>query len=79
MTHRETTSAHGQVKEGPPPQLRTELEDAEIKDILDRVLDGCISFDPLVRIQLSSIDLQGREKRVVVAPERRKKRFMISR
>ncbi|MGE5324631.1 MAG: hypothetical protein ACM3SW_17325 [Actinomycetota bacterium] len=59
--------------------LHVQLEDAELKDILDRVLDGCITFDPWVRIRLSSLEVNRTGERIIVAPERRRKPFVVPR
>lgn len=61
------------------PSLRVQLEDVELKDILDRVLDGCIVFDPSVRIRLAAFEVIRSGKKVSVAPERRHKPFVIPR
>ena len=59
--------------------LRIQLEDAGLKEILDRVLEGCISFDPSVRIRLATLEMCGDGQRVVVAPERRRAPFVLPR
>lgn len=59
------------------PNLRVQLEDVELKDILDRVLDGCIRFDPSVRIRLAAVVVGRSGERVIVAPERRRTPFVI--
>ena len=59
--------------------MRTSLEDASIREILDRILDGCIAFDPLTRFRLTLTDFAGARVRVVLAPERRRKPFTIPR
>lgn len=59
------------------PYLRIQLEDVELMDILDRVLDGCITFDPGVRIRLAALGVSRSGERVSVAPERRRKPFVI--
>jgi hypothetical protein len=57
--------------------LRTEAQDASLLDILDRILDKGIVFEPLVRIMLSETNFQTRDHRIVIAPERRNKPFIV--
>lgn len=59
------------------PCLRVQLEDVELKDILDRVLDGCIVFSPSVRVRLAAFEVSRSGGKVSVAPERRHKPFVI--
>jgi hypothetical protein len=59
------------------PYLRTELEEASVRDILDRILDGCIAFDPAARFVLTMTDFKTGSARVVVSPERRRLPFII--
>lgn len=59
--------------------LRIQLEDAGLKEILDRVLEGCITFDPSVRVRLSTLEIAGDGQTVVVAPERRRAPFVVPR
>lgn len=59
------------------PSLRVQLEDVELKEILDRVLDGCIVFDPSVRVRLAAFEVSRSGQKVSVAPERRHKPFVI--
>lgn len=57
--------------------LRTNPEDASLKDILERILTGVIVFEPLSRLVLTKTDLKNTATRVVVAPERRQRPFII--
>ncbi|HXW15977.1 MAG TPA: gas vesicle protein GvpJ [Terriglobia bacterium] len=63
--------------EGGRLRLRAETEDASLADILDRILDKGIVLDPWVRVVLGATDLRSRNNRIVVAPERRRKPFII--
>lgn len=57
--------------------LRTNPEDAGLREILERILDGIIVFEPSIRLLLSMTDLTRAATRVVVAPERRHKLFVV--
>jgi len=59
--------------------LRSPTDEASIIDILDRILDKGIVPDPSVRLLLSGIDLCSAKFRIVVAPERRRRPFIIPR
>ena len=59
--------------------LRTNTEDASLKDILERILTGVIIFEPLARLMLIKIDLKSDATRVVLAPERRHRPFIVPR
>jgi len=59
------------------PHLRVPTGDASIIDLLDHILDKGILIDPSVRLLLSGIDLRSPEFRIVVAPERRRRPFVI--
>lgn len=59
--------------------LRTNPEDASLKDILERILTGVIVFEPLARLMLIKTDLKSDATRVVVAPERRHQPFIVPR
>jgi hypothetical protein len=56
--------------------LRINTEDVGLRDILERILTGVIVFDPSARLLLTTIDLTA-ATRVVVAPERRHRPFII--
>jgi hypothetical protein len=57
--------------------LRTNPEDAGLKDILERILNGVIVFEPSDRLLLSMNDLSTVATRVVVTPERRHRPFIV--
>ena len=59
--------------------LRTNTEDAGLKEILERILTGVIVFDPSSRLLLIVTDLKNATTRVVVAPERRHRPFIVTR
>ena len=59
--------------------LRTNTEDAGLRDILERILNGVIIFEPLARLLLSKTDLKSTVTRVVIAPERRHFPFIVPR
>jgi hypothetical protein len=60
-------------------QLRTKTEDAGLREILERILTGVIVFEPLTRLLLIKADLKSTAARVVVAPERRHRPFIVPR
>lgn len=60
-----------------PPFLRTSPEEISANDILDRILEGCIAFDPTTRILLVKTDFVRERPRVIVARERRRHPFRI--
>jgi hypothetical protein len=53
-------------------RFRVDVSDASLTEILDRVLDGGIVFEPSVRFFLYLINFEDSETRVVVAPDRRR-------
>ena len=57
--------------------LRTATEDASLGEILDRILDKGIVLEPWARVISGLTDFRASGKRVVVAPERRRKPFII--
>lgn len=57
--------------------LRIDPEDASLIDILDRILDKGIVLDPWVRIMLGAANLGKMDNRIVLAPERRRKPFVL--
>lgn len=59
------------------PHLRTDTEDAGLKEILERILTGVIVFEPSSRLLLIVTDLKKAATRVVVAPERRHRPFIV--
>ena len=59
--------------------IRTSLDEASTREILDRVLDGCVIFDALTRFLLPLTDFTGNGVHVALAPERRRRPFIISR
>jgi len=59
--------------------LRTNTEDAGLKDILERILTGVIVFEPSDRLLLMMNDLKNAATRVVVAPESRHRPFIVPR
>jgi hypothetical protein len=59
------------------PHLRTNPEDAGLKEILERILNGVIVFAPSDRLLLMMNDLKAVATRVVVAPERRHRPFIV--
>jgi hypothetical protein len=59
--------------------LQIKTEEAGLREILERILTGVIVFDPLARLQLTMTDLKSAAARVVVAPERRLRPFIVPR
>lgn len=57
--------------------FKAEPEDATLIEILDRILDKGIVLDPWVRIISGTTDLRTADNRIVVAPERRRKAFVV--
>ena len=57
--------------------FRTDPEDASLPEIIDRILDKGIVFDPSIRLGLGITDLCATGNRVVVARERRRKPFIV--
>jgi hypothetical protein len=62
-----------------PLHLRTNPEDVGLKEILERILGGVIVIEPSDRLLLMMTDLKTLATRVVVAPERRRRPFIIPR
>lgn len=58
--------------------VRASREESTLKEIFDRILDGCLVFDPLSRFLLNFTNFSGDRVRVVVAPERRDKPFTVA-
>ncbi len=56
---------------------RNEPKNASLQEILDRILGGIIVFAPSARLQLGTTDLTRDAVHVVLAPERRRKAFII--
>ena len=59
--------------------LRTKTEDAGLREILERILNGVIVFDPLARLLLTKTDLKSAPTRVIITPERRHLPFIVPR
>jgi hypothetical protein len=59
--------------------LRTKTEDAGLREILERILTGVIIFEPSARLLLTMTDLKSAATRVVIAPERRHRPFIVPR
>jgi hypothetical protein len=59
--------------------LRTDTEDVGLREILERILTGVIVFEPSARLLLTVTDLKNAATRVVVAPERRYRPFIVPR
>ena len=57
--------------------LRVEPEKADIRDILDRILEKGIVLNPRDRIVLGGVNLHTKGNHIVVARERRRKPFII--
>jgi Gas vesicle protein len=57
--------------------LRTSSEDCSVIEILDLILDKGIVFEPWIKIALASTELNAIGGRFVVAPERRRKPFIV--
>ncbi|HET9792396.1 MAG TPA: hypothetical protein VJV96_20960 [Candidatus Angelobacter sp.] len=57
--------------------LRADIDNVQTMEILARILDGCIAFDPYSRVLLSTTDFTTTDLRIVVGPERRRRRFNI--
>jgi hypothetical protein len=56
---------------------KTDPENAKLADILDRILDKGIVLEPWARIVSGRVDLSTADNRIVVAPERRRKIFVV--
>jgi len=56
---------------------RTEPEDSSLRDILDRILDKGIVLEAWARVVASMIDFRTMGNRIIVAPERRRKAFVV--
>ena len=60
-----------------PLRLRSSSDDASLIDLLDRILDKGIILDPFNRLAMAGYDLRASNSRVVVAPERRRRPFVV--
>jgi Gas vesicle protein len=60
-----------------PLHLRIDPEDASLIDILDRIMDKGIVLDPWVRVMLGAANLRKMDNRIVLAPERRRRPFLL--
>lgn len=58
-------------------ELRAENDTTGTREILDKILDGCIAFDPRSRILLGTANFTAKKLRIVVAPERRHRPFIM--
>jgi hypothetical protein len=58
-------------------RLHPEPEDTSLTEVLERILDKGIVLDPWVRVVLGATDLRSKDNRLVVAPERRRKPFIV--
>jgi hypothetical protein len=58
-------------------RLRAAPEDTSLTEVLERILDKGIVLDPWVRVVLGATDLRSKDNRMVVAPERRRKPFIV--
>jgi hypothetical protein len=63
--------------EGGRLRFGAEPEEAGLVEVLDRIIDKGIVLDPWVRVVLGATDLRSRKNRIVVAPERRSKPFIV--
>ena len=52
-------------------------DDVSLIDLLDRILDKGIFLDPFIRLSLVGYDLRATKSRIVVAPERRRRPFIV--
>ncbi|HEY6249650.1 MAG TPA: gas vesicle protein GvpJ [Candidatus Angelobacter sp.] len=57
--------------------FKTHFEHASLIDILDRILDKGIVVEPWARVVLGVTDLRAVDNRIAVAPERRRKTFVL--
>lgn len=65
------------IEEHHDDQLDHELEKASLIELLDRILDKGIVLEPWARLALADVDLRHEHDRIVVAPERRRKPFLV--
>ncbi|HEY6971709.1 MAG TPA: gas vesicle protein GvpJ [Candidatus Angelobacter sp.] len=56
---------------------RTDPEDSSLREILDRILDKGIVLEAWARVLTGKIDFRTVGNRIVVAPERRRKAFVV--
>lgn len=59
------------------PPLKTEPADSSLAEILDRILDKGIVLEPWARVISATTDLRRIDNRIIVAPERRHKAFVL--
>lgn len=57
--------------------LKTNPEDVGLKDVLERILNGVIIFEPSDRLLLMMNELKTVATCIVVAPERRLRPFIV--
>lgn len=54
-----------------------DLEKSGLIEILDRILDKGIVLEPWARVVLGDINLQGDHQHIVLAPDRRRKPYLV--
>lgn len=59
------------------PLFRTDPQDSSLMDVLDRILDKGIVLEPWARVVSGMIDLHKMGNRIILAPERRRKIFVV--
>lgn len=59
------------------PLSRTDPEDSSLIDVLDRILDKGIVLEPWARVVSATIDFHEMGNRIILAPERRRKIFVV--
>jgi len=57
--------------------LRADNDSVQTIEILARILDGCIAFDPYSRVLLGTTDFASSDLRIIVGPERRRNLFVV--
>lgn len=57
--------------------FRTDPEDSSLIDVLDRILDKGIVLEPWARVISGTINFREIGNRIVLAPERRRKIFVV--
>ena len=65
------------IEEHPDDLIAHDLEKSGMIEILDRILDKGIVMEPWVRVILADINFSGKNERIVLAPERRRKPFLV--
>ena len=59
------------------PLFRTDPQDSSLIDVLDRILDKGIVLEPWARVVSGMIDFHQNGNRIILAPERRRKIFIV--